>query len=685
MKKKLLSLLTLALFLCAPLANATKGIQISAQSDGITVVGGTKLYADENNMIKGLKYIIKLRNSGTETDGTDDIHVGDEGFSLTLIDFKTATDYVELATYNFTEDLTVEDNGVMEEHEITWPDFSIDYLEEINASFSSYSHSYSNRKLYVRVDLTNAISQKPSSNFTIYVPFTDYKVVGKSNTTEVTSSFLGFKDAGQPMETEFRIMNAGGKDLNITEIDVPDGFTISPSAPFTIPGLANVPSDSEELFKTVTITFNPENSGAYGGKFTFKCDDDVTKELTVSAVSKGDEYLEDFEAAPAETYASWLPAGWKKVKNEDGSDSQWKIQTCFTNMTNNGGGTYALKQDGGSGEDPEDIISPKLRFKENEKMLIGVTHSGNYSGLVVYWSPDGKEWTGLANYGYTVSSTSIDPDFAVTDKFGVKNSTNYKTIDMPAGDGFLKFKGLYAWIDNIYGGELLVEDELLELTYTVDHDPVTGLSDVTVSWGKEEPAVLKTKAVTSQPTSYKVTVNGEAAGVSTGTSHTIKDLDLGKHSVEVTPVYGDVEGMTHVLAVSMPEENYSKLTISLQSPDNSVYDGDDIVCQSKDSDRSYTVKVADGKAELPSLENGSYTVTLYHGGTAIASKDVTLNGDSTVTIDNIPTSVLEINDNNVNGAIYNAAGIKLTDHFNESDLNSLPRGLYIINGKKILK
>ncbi|MDE6340661.1 MAG: hypothetical protein K2K97_12915 [Muribaculaceae bacterium] len=681
MKKKLLFLLALAFVSNAFVVNANKAIQIKATSDGITLPSGVtnKLYADENYMIKGLKYIIQLRNSGDE-----DILVGDEGFSLTLIDWKSNTNFTELATYKFDEDLTT-DYDTFEEFEIEWPDFSIDYLTTNSTeSFSSYSHSYSNRKLYVRVDLTGAISQRPSSTFQIFVPFTDFNIVGKENTSTVTSSFLGFQEAGQPMETEFRIQNTGGKALNISEIEVPEGFSVTPSAPFSLPGLSQVPADSKDLFKTFTISFNPTKTGVYGGKFVFKCDDGVEKELSVSAVSKGDEYMEDFEAAPADDFASWLPAGWKKVKKEDGTESQWKIQTCYTNMTNNGGGTYALKQDGGRGEDPEDVISPKLKFEENEKMMIGVTHSGNYSGLAIYWSPDGKEWTGLANYGYTATSTSIDPDFAVTDKFGVQNSTNYKTIDMPAGEGYLKFKGLYAWIDNIYGGTLLVEDEILELTYTIDHDPITGLSDVTISWGKEQPAQLRMKAATSQPTSYKVTVNGEPAGESTGTSHTIRNLDLGSHSIEVTPMYGDVEGMTHVMAVSMPEENYSKLTIELQTTDNSIYNGDTIECKSANGDRSYNVTVQDGKAELPSLEKGSYILTLYHNDTALATKSVTVDGDQTVTLDNIPTSVSEIEGSSVSGALYNAAGIKISDQFNESDLNTLPCGLYIINGKKVL-
>jgi len=86
-------------------------------------------------------------------------------------------------------------------------------------------------------------------------------------------------------------------------------------------------------------------------------------------------------------------------------------------------------------------------------------------------------------------------------------------------------------------------------------------------------------------------------------------------------------------------------------------------------DEALTVKVND--TDLAKDEEGNYVFTVEDAATT-----VTLASSTVTSIDNVT-----VNADNTDNTVYNLMGVKLG---NRSDLNKLPKGVYIVNGQKVV-
>jgi len=89
----------------------------------------------------------------------------------------------------------------------------------------------------------------------------------------------------------FTIRNTGTAVLNITSITAPDGFTVVPSTPFSVPA-----NDS----RIVTVTFSPTDAKSYSGNITIDSDDPDEPQVFVSVSGTGVPVpATDIEVVPA--------------------------------------------------------------------------------------------------------------------------------------------------------------------------------------------------------------------------------------------------------------------------------------------------------------------------------------------------------------------------------------------------
>lgn len=337
------------------------------------------------------KYTVTIKAT-IQNIGDLDINVGDENYSLSVIDKTTGN---VLSTTPVNEALAVGGTA--------------DVTVAAEVDYATYS---GNRAFQVRENITSTTYQSQTYfDPKDYVPKL-YVSDGKSNTVS-SNTKQDFGYVNGTATKSFTIKNTGAAPMEITAIEVPAGYSINLKS-FPV----NVASQESE---TLEVTFDASTPGAYSGDLTLK-------------ITSLDDFLLPLSGTMLDPKKYFLNFEDRKMPAGALYDNHWSV-TTYTNGNNN----YAQ-----SGyEDPYKLITPRLKVSADETMTFEVAKRSTNSKMTVYYSPDRENWT---------EALAIPNSELPSSKDTFKQFT---LTGVPAGEYYIAFESGYCYLDNVYGFELV--------------------------------------------------------------------------------------------------------------------------------------------------------------------------------------------------------------------------------------
>lgn len=252
----------------------------------------------------------------------------------------------------------------------------------------------------------------------------------KSNTVDSTST-INFGKISKATSVALTVRNTGAKELNVTSVDVPAGFSVSRSA-FTVAPHAD---------STLVLTALNSTPGKYEGTVAINADElDPYTFNVASEVLDSTKYFINFED-------NKIPAG--ALNNSDWAIAEWKYN----------GNNYVLQN---SLLAESKFITPKLKVNEGETISFDCGKRSSSSFLAVYYSPDRVNWTPVDTIvADSMSSVNIGSGWYTT-----YDLSTFTLGGIPAGEWYIGFGAGYANLDNIYGFELVPVNHDLVLSNT---------------------------------------------------------------------------------------------------------------------------------------------------------------------------------------------------------------------------
>lgn len=419
--KKLYLLLTAITLLFAGQAMAAPGLTVTGK--GVAPTNG-KLVSSPDNRISGLVQSLTLTNTGDVT-----LNPGDEGYTLTLYSY---TGDVDLQTYSPTVSLAPGEETTVE---VTW-EFDFTPLDAAYVAKNSYRDGKVWDTFRVRENV---------SNTKVYIgPWLDvypYKAAfylcTESSGTELDKP-INFGFINKATTLKYRIRSTGAADVEVQSIELPEGFSATPATPFVVKGLLASSSDN---YKTIEITVDPEVAkGVLSGDMTINVSGADPKTYKVQAVAMDENDLyESFEAAG--TLKGWIVGQYW---------DRYELSTSLKTTTNK----YAYQHSRSTEGYQSMLITPRLSFAEGSKMQFDAARISSYSNdtrMKVYWSPDRLNWTLLKTV--TAKATEGAETLPAYGTWGT-----YTLDNIPAGEGYIAFEGLYIYLNDVYGGQIVDVD-----------------------------------------------------------------------------------------------------------------------------------------------------------------------------------------------------------------------------------
>ena len=111
---------------------------------------------------------------------------------------------------------------------------------------------------------------------------------------------------------------------------------------------------------------------------------------------------------------------------------------------------------------------------------------------------------------------------------------------------------------------------------------------------------------------FKVFLDGNLVGTTSDYSYTLADVATGSHTVGVQAVYVDTLSETSTIPVDIPKDN-AKVTFNVSADSKLSANGQSVNITNQATGQGYTLTVADGKVEIPSLPFGTYLVNIEEG------------------------------------------------------------------------
>lgn len=302
----------------------------------------------------------------------------------------------------------------------------------------SYTRNYADFKDTETISLVENVCKK-SYVVGTYTPVSNepkFQLFEKGEETEVAAdASYNFGKTRNDVYKKFTITNDGGGALNITSIDLPEGFSTS----FDAASVAVEPHTSKDF----SIILKGDAVGVHEGTVKFNAGD-LTKEIKV----KG-------ETAPETTWTATfedkkLPVGSRTEKY--GTYGYWDYDAYYKAyskwVTDNDHATLNVNT-----SEEVKFITPRLKFAEGETFEFDAARSpstSSYSpqttGLTVYYSADG-------NSDWKVART-IDLSELPTEKNSKYKSARFVIDNIPAGSWYIGIGAAKGEIDNLVGGTL---------------------------------------------------------------------------------------------------------------------------------------------------------------------------------------------------------------------------------------
>jgi hypothetical protein len=415
-----------------------------------------------------------------------------------------------------------------------------------------------------------------------------YKPVFSFCTTDdntALSAPVNFGLTKKAVTRNYRVRNTGGAPLNITTLSVPEGFSASVAAPFTV---------APHSEKAVDITLLAETPGVKSGNLVIKGDSTDYALALKGIVVDTTKWYVDFED-------NKLPGGCIAA-------STWSVANVPQEMSlpnNNYCAAVSLV-------DSTKFISPLLEVGSSDSLVFEAARRSSSSFVNVYYSADRKNWIPVREINCTAEDNA--DLLTATDNGGYGSSKYYlfkqfTVNNIPAGKWYLAFESGYAYVDNFYGykvvsvdHDVLIDKQEIPATGTVNHKYTAKVTLKNVNTKAESDTAYTAKfyvidknnhggAVKALVPSNGEEVTGTPVAIAAGDTATVK-FDYTPHSTGNYKVIAEFSFGSYVVATDSVN-----VTFNVETSSNDVQVG--------------TVKGCTNAVPLNLYYNNSESETIY--------------------------------------------------------------------------
>lgn len=385
----------------------------------------SKLYAESDNVIRCVKFNVTLENTG-------DAEVP-AGKTLTVM---TRSDEYDLQTWPIPETIAPGESKNFE----FGGELSLSTLMGFEGRKSSYWEA-----ICIQEDVTFTTYSNKSilggSWFDLCPYIVDFCLTPVGSGAELDAA-INYGFVTEASTKAFRLRSIGSADVLITAIELPEGFTIDQTLPLALIGRGNPEATDANEYCTVNITLTPLSAGVKAGKIRF-VSESLTKEYDISGscIMPG-VFYEGFESDEGSSY---VPAGWILGDN-------WGVANNYQSDDDK----YVLAHSSATNGAESFAITPLLHFNAGEAMSVTTIRRSYDSKLEIYYSPDRVNWTVLKRIAGRAQ-----------DGYEMYPSNNYTPVelilsDIPEGNYYIGFRGLYTYVNDVFGGSIVdVEHDVM--------------------------------------------------------------------------------------------------------------------------------------------------------------------------------------------------------------------------------
>lgn len=391
------------------------------------IVGEYENYAYINADAEGnvtFKFTVKVQNTGETV-----LNPGDEGYAVDIINntkdnavVGTAQVPVALQPGETSEafDVVAHISGITEPGENYW-------------------------RFYLRENLTGVETYYGWYYIYAYLPMLEVAIDETYDTVE-NGTTVDFGTSREPVEKLIYIMNSdGGAPLNVTAIDMPEGFSYTLNAVTdnneTGEPIAGVPFEIAAHGKALmTVTMTTDVVGTRSGNISIATEGAEPFVMPVAGVV----------VDPSKLFVNFedqkFPEGTYNELDDEG-EVHWAVKSVGTYSEPN----YAADHDRVG--ILTKFVLPKMKVEEGDVMSFRAAKKNTGVHLNVLYSADRKSWTTAK----AISEDAADEADRFSDE-GYTNNYEFKTFtvdNIPAGEWYVAFEGNYVRVDDIMGYTLL--------------------------------------------------------------------------------------------------------------------------------------------------------------------------------------------------------------------------------------
>lgn len=506
------------------------------------IVGEYEDYAYINADAEGnvtFKFTVKVQNTGETV-----LNPGDEGYAVDIINntkdnavVGTAQVPVALQPGETSEafDVVAHISGITEPGENYW-------------------------RFYLRENLTGVETYYGWYYIYAYLPMLEVAIDETYDTVE-NGTTVDFGTSREPVEKLIYIMNSdGGAPLNVTAIDMPEGFSYTLNAVTdnneTGEPIAGVPFEIAAHGKALmTVTMTTDVVGTRSGNISIATEGAEPFVMPVAGVV----------VDPSKLFVNFedrnFPEGTYNEPSEDG-EILWTVASVGSYSEPN----YAA--DHSRVEPLTKFVLPKMKVEEGDVMSFRAAKKNTGVHLNVLYSADRKSWT---------TAKAISEDAAnESDRFsdeGYTNNYEFKTFtvdNIPAGEWYVAFEGDYVRVDDIMAYtmlevpdyDLIVEGASFPSTAMVNYASTASATIVNIGKADVKEGELTAKIYLNDEEAASASV----PAIASGESATIA-IAFTPHQAGATTIRMAVEGVATADATA-------EMTVAEETTSNYVQVGE---------------------------------------------------------------------------------------------------------------
>ncbi len=506
------------------------------------IVGEYEDYAYINADAEGnvtFKFTVKVQNTGETV-----LNPGDEGYAVDIINNSkdnavvgTAQVPVALQPGETSEafDVVAHISGITEPGENYW-------------------------RFYLRENLTGVETYYGWYYIYAYLPMLEVAIDETYDTVE-NGTTVDFGTSREPVEKLIYIMNSdGGAPLNVTAIDMPEGFS------YTL----NAVTDNNEVGEPIAgVPFEIAAHGKALMTVTMTTDVVGTRTGNISISTEGAEPfvmpVAGVVVDPSKLFVNFedrnFPEGTYNEPSEDG-EILWTVASVGSYSEPN----YAA--DHSRVEPLTKFVLPKMKVEEGDVMSFRAAKKNTGVHLNVLYSADRKSWTTAK----AISEDAADEADRFSDE-GYTNNYEFKTFtvdNIPAGEWYVAFEGGYVRVDDIMAYtmlevpdyDLIVEGASFPSTAMVNYASTASATIVNIGKADVKEGELTAKIYLNDEEAASASV----PAIASGESATIT-IAFTPHQAGATTIRMAVEGVATADATA-------EMTVAEETTSNYVQVGE---------------------------------------------------------------------------------------------------------------